>query len=184
MAAAMRADAARNRERIVEAAREVFGTEGPEASLNEIARRAGIGPGTLYRHFPTRAALQAAVLAGRIERLRDRAAELRRTLPPDEALAAWLRAFLAHAGTDHGLAGHLIAQETAALGIDCHQVIRDAAAELLDGARRAGTVRADVTAQDAIDLVVGVALATGGAEGAGAGRAERLLGLVLDALRG
>ncbi|MFI0356870.1 TetR/AcrR family transcriptional regulator [Actinomadura sp. 9N407] len=179
-----RADALRNRERIVEVARETFAAEGPGASLNEIARRAGIGPGTLYRHFPTRAALQAAVLADRIERLSARAAELRDTAPPDEALTEWLRAFLAHASTDHGLAGRLIAEETADLGMDCHQAIRDAAAGLLDRAQRAGTARADVSAVDMIDLVVGVALATRGQDGADSGRPERLLGLVLDALRG
>ncbi|XVQ08036.1 TetR/AcrR family transcriptional regulator [Spirillospora sp. CA-255316] len=181
---APRADARRNRERIVEAARETFAAEGPGASLNEIARRAGIGPGTLYRHFPNRAALQAAVLKDRIERLCARAAELRDTAPPGEALALWLSAFLAHARTDHGLAGRLLVDGRADLGIDCHQLIRDAAASVLDRARRAGAARPDVSTADVIDLVVGVALASGEPDPADPERPERLLGLVLDALRG
>ncbi|MFC5746772.1 TetR/AcrR family transcriptional regulator [Actinomadura rugatobispora] len=181
---APRADARRNRERIVEAARETFAAEGPGASLNEIARRAGIGPGTLYRHFPNRAALQAAVLQDRIERLCARAAELRETASPDEALALWLRAFLAHARTDHGLAGQLMVDGRGGLGIDCHQMIRDAAASVLDRARSAGAARPDVSPADMIDLVVGVALAAGEPDPADPGRPERLLGLVLDALRG
>ncbi|MBE1535732.1 TetR/AcrR family transcriptional regulator [Actinomadura algeriensis] len=173
-----RADARRNRERVLAAARETFAADGPDASLNEIARRAGVGPGTLYRNFPTRQALQAAVLADRVAHLCGRADELIATVPPAAALAGWLRAFLAHAHSDHGLGGAVLSDPP---GLDCHQAILEAAARVLTRAQDAGAARPDVAAADMIQLVVGVALATG--RGADSGQGQRLLDLVLDALR-
>ncbi len=174
-----RADALRNRERLLVAARETFAEEGPDASLNEIARRAGVGPGTLYRHFPTRRALQSAVLADRIDRLRERADELA-AASPAEALTAWLHAFLAHALGDHGLTGSLLS-EPLEPGFDCHEIIRKAAALVLTRAQQAGAARPDVSADDLIRLVVGIALSAG--RDADPGQAARLLDLVLEAVR-
>ncbi|MFI1309938.1 TetR/AcrR family transcriptional regulator [Streptomyces albidoflavus] len=177
---ARRADARLNRERLVAAAREVFTEAGPEASLNEIARRAGVGPGTLYRHFPHRSALLAAVLRERIETLCGLAGTLRASHPADEALAGWLRAFLDHARDSQGLGGALLTEEPATLGIDCHRLILDTAAGLLAEAQRHGTARAGLTADDLVHLVVGIALST--ARGHDAAQPGRLLALVLDAV--
>ena len=86
----LRADARRNRDRLVEVARSAFAERGLDAPLDDIARRAGVGPGTLYRHFPTREALLAAVYRGDIENLAARARELAASCPPREALARWM----------------------------------------------------------------------------------------------
>ncbi|KAB2341014.1 TetR/AcrR family transcriptional regulator [Actinomadura rudentiformis] len=171
-----RADARRNRERLVTAARETFAEEGPDASLNEIARRAGVGPGTLYRHFPNRESLLTAVLRDRVVTLCGRADELVESASPDEAFSAWLRAFLRHARTDHGLTGYLMIEKPPDLGFDCHQAIRDAAAQVLERAQREGSVRADLTAGDLLQLITGIALATAADDA----QADRLLAVVLD----
>jgi AcrR family transcriptional regulator len=175
-----RADARRNYERVVAAAHKVFTEEGPEASLNEIARRAGVGPGTLYRHFPTRHALLTAVLRDRIEALCVRADELLAAESPDAALAEWLRAFLAHARSGQGLGSALMTAGPDELGFDCHQRIRDTAAGLLAQAQRSGTARADLSPGDLLQLVVGIALATTHIDDAD--QPDRLLGLVLDTI--
>src|ERR1700751_2918754 len=86
-----RADAQRNRERVLEAAKAVFSAGGPEASLEAVARRAGVGIGTLYRHFPTREALYEAVYRREVDQLGDLADDLRREPDPVDALRRWLR---------------------------------------------------------------------------------------------
>ncbi|MEU2658287.1 helix-turn-helix domain-containing protein [Streptomyces sp. NPDC007325] len=175
-----RADARLNRERLVAAARDVFAASGPGASLNEIARRAGVGPGTLYRHFPHRSALLAAVLADRIETLGAHAERLLASEDADDALARWLRAFLAHARVNQGMGGALLVESPdASLGFDCHRRILDMATGLLDRAQRHGTVRADLSADDLLQLVIGIALSTAHTERAE--QPELLLDLVLDA---
>ncbi|RSS43750.1 TetR/AcrR family transcriptional regulator [Streptomyces sp. WAC07061] len=189
-----RTDARRNRERLVAAAREVFAEAGPGASLNEIARRAGVGAGTLYRHFPHRSALLTAVLADRIGTLCAYAQDLLASEGADDALERWLRAFLTHARVHHGMGSALLLEPARELGFDCHQRILDAATGLLARAQRHGTARADVTADDLLQLVVGIALSTAhggragqaeGAEGAEETRQpEPLLDLVLDAVHG
>ncbi|MCK9897821.1 TetR/AcrR family transcriptional regulator [Frankia sp. AgB32] len=176
-----RTDARRNRERLLAMAREAFDEAGPDASLVEIARRAGVGQGTLYRHFPTRAALLRAVLADRIERLCQRAGELSATASADDALAAWLRLFLDHARINQGLAGAFMAEGPEASVADCHQAITATATDLLDRARRDGSARADLRPEDLLQLVVGIALAT--ARDDDGGQADRLLALALDATR-
>ncbi|KIF75084.1 TetR family transcriptional regulator [Streptomyces sp. 150FB] len=180
-----RADARLNRERLVVTAREVFAESGPGASLNEIARRAGVGPGTLYRHFPNRQTLLTAVLRDRIETLCGQAEELLTADSADEALARWLRAFLTHARVNQGMGSALMIEGPEgpdALGVDCHQQILDAATGLLTRAQRLGTARTDLTAGDLVQLVVGIALST--THGADAEQPERLLELVLDAAHG
>ncbi|MGW7271460.1 TetR/AcrR family transcriptional regulator [Streptomyces sp. NPDC054864] len=182
-----RADALRNRERIVAAAREAYAEAGPEASLNEIARRSGVGPGTLYRHFPSRAALLTAVLKDRIDALCGRAEELiaaTSTHSADEALDDWLRAFLAHARVHHGLGGALMVEELGApdgLGFDCHQRIRDTATSLLTRAQTEGTARKDLLPADMVQLVVGIALSAPGST-TDPDQPDRLLALALDAI--
>lgn len=184
-----RADAVRNRERIVTAAREAFAEAGPEASLNEIARRAGVGPGTLYRHFSGRAGLLAAVLKERIDTLCTRAQELLAADSAGAALAEWLRAFLDHARVNQGLGGALMLEEleaTGALGSDCHQRIHDAAGALLTRAQDSGAARHDLSPADLLQLVVGVALSTTHKQTSPAGdpeQPERLLALILDATK-
>lgn len=179
---ARRTDARRNRERLVTVAEEVFGEAGPDASLNEIARRAGVGPGTLYRHFPNRPALLAAVLRERIETLCELADELRALESADEALGRWVRAFQRHARVNQGLGGALLTAEAegaGALGVDCHQRILDAASSVLTRAQREGAARADLEAADLVQLVVGVALST--VHGTDPDQPDRLTHLLLDA---
>ncbi|MFF3826540.1 TetR/AcrR family transcriptional regulator [Streptomyces griseus] len=177
-----RADARLNRERLIATAQDVFAEAGPEASLNEIARRAGVGPGTLYRHFPNRFALLTAVLRERIEELCGLAETLLASESADDALTRWLRAFLFHARVDQGLGGAVMTEDPDALGLDCHRLILDAAAGLLARAQRRGTARPDLTADDLVRLVVGIALST--AHGTDSTQPDRLLGLVLDATYG
>ncbi|WP_345200070.1 helix-turn-helix domain-containing protein [Streptomyces lavendulae] len=174
-----RTDARLNRGRLVAAAHEVFTEAGPGASLNEIARRAGVGPGTLYRHFPNRQALLTVVLDDRVKALCEYAEELRASDSADDALARWLGAFLAHARANHGMGSALMVNEPEAPESDCHQLILNAAASLLARAQDQGTVRADLTAGDLVQLVTGLALSTVREEDADA--AQRLLALVLDA---
>ncbi|QES46653.1 TetR/AcrR family transcriptional regulator [Streptomyces venezuelae] len=175
-----RMDARLNRERLVATAREVFAELGPGASLNEIARRAGVGPGTLYRHFPQRADLLTAVLRDRIGTLCAQADGLLASAAPDEALEQWLRAFLAHARANHGMGSALMLESPGAPVPDCHRLILDAATGLLVRAQRYGTARNDLTAGDLLQLVVGIALSTARSEDAD--QPGRLLALVVDAV--
>ncbi|WP_234320831.1 TetR/AcrR family transcriptional regulator [Streptomyces sp. NRRL B-1381] len=165
----------------------MFAASGPEASLNEIARRAGVGPGTLYRHFPNRPALLSAVLGERIAALCARAEELSATEPPDAALAAWLHAFLVHARVNRGLVGAHLVDEQDGPGAegagdgpgDCHRLILEAASGLLTRAQTDGTARGDLAADDLVHLVIGIALST--TQSRDVEQPGRLLSLVLDA---
>src|SRR5580704_6119469 len=102
-----RSDARRNRDRLVEVAAEAFAANGIDASLEDIARKAEVGVGTLYRHFPNRDALLEAVFRNNVDQLCDQADELLATLPPVEALGAWMKAFVAYVASKRGLAMHL-----------------------------------------------------------------------------
>ncbi|MFJ6571912.1 TetR/AcrR family transcriptional regulator [Streptomyces sp. NPDC091292] len=181
-AAPRRTDARQNRERLLAAAREVFAEAGPDASLNEIARRAGVGPGTLYRHFPNRPSLLTAVLGDRIRVLGEQADALLCAESADDALARWLGAFLDHARVNQGMGGALMIEEAGGIGVDCHRLILDAAAGLLARAQERGSARPDLTADDLVQLVVGIALST--TRGHDPEQPGRLLVLVLDAVFG
>jgi|SoiMethySBSTD1v2_1073268.scaffolds.fasta_scaffold123393_4 AcrR family transcriptional regulator len=181
----MRADARRNYQRLVAAAAAAFAEHGTDASMDDIARRAGVGPGTLYRHFPTRHALLEAVYRDQVEALCARAYELGDTLPPGEALAAWLRAVAGYVTTKRGLAEALMSgpgerqPEVFAAG---KQAMREAGAALVGRAQEAGEVRGDVDVADLLKLGHAIALAAEHAPD-GPDQADRLLALVMDGLR-
>jgi AcrR family transcriptional regulator len=178
----LRADARRNRDRLLAVAAEAFAEEGADASLDGIARRAGVGSGTLYRHFPTREALIEAVYRARVEQICGRGAELRASDDPVAALAEWLRLLAALSTRDGVTATLLFGQSQWSQGFaeECHAAISAAGAPLLDRARPALQPR--VTLDDLHGLVHGVATASN-ASAEPTERAERLLELVLDGLR-
>ncbi|WP_326836494.1 helix-turn-helix domain-containing protein [Amycolatopsis rhabdoformis] len=157
------ADARRNRDLLLAAAREAFAEQGTEASLREVARRAGVGIGTLYRHFPTRDALLEALLDSNFQHLRARAASLLAApdLAPHEALSAWLAEMTTGARTYTGLPESImaaLADEGSALHESC-AAMRASAGELLVRAQNTGRVRSDVTVYEVIALALGLAWA-------------------------
>ncbi|MFF5708567.1 TetR/AcrR family transcriptional regulator [Streptomyces sp. 62] len=157
----MRADARRNHERLLVEARAAFGEQGADAPLEEVARRAGVGIGTLYRHFPTRADLLNAVFQEALAELLDRSRELAEADAPCRALVEWLRALIAHAGEYRGLAHALMSasyDRSSALA-RCSDPLRAAGEQLLERARKAGQVRADVSIGDLMQLTNAIALA-------------------------
>jgi AcrR family transcriptional regulator len=181
----LRADARRNYERLLTAAAEAFAEHGADdASLEEIARRAGVGIGTLYRHFPTRQALLEAVYRDQVEAVRGRAEELLASEAPGEALADWLRVLVAFSSTKRSLTSALLESfgKDSELLSSCSAVICGAAEILLTRAQQAGVVRADADARDLIRLVHAVNIASQHTS-ADPGQSDRLLGLILDGLR-
>jgi AcrR family transcriptional regulator len=179
----MRADARRNRDAIFDAAVEVFGGRGVEASLEDIARRAGVGIGTLYRHFPTREALVFGIYNHEVELLSRSAPALAAELPADEALREWMRRFVRYAATKRGLVGMLrtMMQTDAELFAQTRKLIHAAAELLLVAAAEAGDIRDDISADDLMRSMGGICMAndqSGPPEGA-----ARLVDLVFDGLR-
>ncbi|MFE5733167.1 TetR/AcrR family transcriptional regulator [Streptomyces sp. NPDC056528] len=157
----MRADARRNHERLLAEARAAFADRGADAPLEEIARRAGVGIGTLYRHFPTRADLLNGVFQDALEELLDRSRVLADADDPCRALVEWLRALAVHAGEYRGLAHALMSasyDRSSALS-RCSDPLREAGERLLGRAREAGRVRADVSIGDLMQLTNAIALA-------------------------
>jgi AcrR family transcriptional regulator len=177
----MRSDARRNRERLLTAATAAFAEHGADAPLEDIARRAGVGIGTLYRHFPTRLALQEGVFRNQVDAVCARGRELSGDPSPGDAFAAWLHALSGYLATKRGLSRALI--ET--LGRDselissCSRIMKETAEQLLARAQRAGAVRADVSAMDVMRLVHGIAVATEQTPA----DSGRLLSLMIDGLR-
>lgn len=177
-----RADARRNYERLLEAAEAVVAEQGTQASLREVARRAEVGLGTLYRHFPTRDDLLEALLRHRFDGLAAAARELA-DRPPDEALEEWLRRFLAGSTTYSGLAQSLMTtDEGSPLYASC-VAMREAAGQLLTRAQEAGHVRSDVDRLDLFGLVSALGWLADQAP-VMAGRTDHLFGLIMDAVRG
>jgi AcrR family transcriptional regulator len=179
----LRADARRNYEQILVAAREVFSKEGTESSLREVARRAGVGIGTLYRHFPTRAALLEALLRNGVDQLRERADALADAMPPEQALITWLREFVERSSMYHGLPASVVAalhNKKSDLYASC-EAMRASGAQLLVLAQNVGAVRLDVDATDLFTLVSGVALVTDQMP-AGHRSTDRLLSLTMTGL--
>ncbi|AQW51372.1 MULTISPECIES: TetR/AcrR family transcriptional regulator [Streptomyces] len=158
----MRADARRNYERLLAEARTAFTRHGTDASLEDIARRAGVGIGTLYRHFPNRTALMGAVFQGEICALLERSRELAKAPRPCQALIDWLRAIVDHASIYRGLSRALMAcsgDETSALSRGCGLPLREAGSELLARAQQSGAVRSDVVIADLMQLTNAIGLA-------------------------
>jgi AcrR family transcriptional regulator len=177
----MRADARRNRELLMAAALEAFTERGADdTSLEEIARRAGVGIGTLYRHFPGRTALLEAVYTDQVAALCQRAGELAASLSPGGALAAWMREMVEFGATKQNLTSALAADydKDAPVFSACRDDLLAAATTLLTRAQQAGAVRPDVQPLDLLRLSHGVAAATARADDAE--QAERLLSLMLN----
>lgn len=171
-----RSDALRNRQRLLKAAREVFDEQGTTAPLDEIARRAGIGNATMYRHFANRRELALAVYADEVTSLCDHGTALLDASDPGEALFAWLRAFMQHVATKRELAtvedpdpGDAGSEMSA----DWHAQMRGTVTALVERARHAGVVRPDLDAVDLLLVTSGIAFT-----GADSRRAGQLLELV------
>lgn len=154
-----RADAQRNRERILDVAKEAFTRSGADTSLDEIAKQAGVGPGTLYRHFPTRDVLLEAVYRTEVEKLAAAEQKLARELPPIEALRAWMLLFV-----DYIAAKKIIAPAlTTVVGTrskvveDAYALIREAIRALVERAIASGDIRTDLEPLDLLGALVGVA---------------------------
>ncbi|HVV20641.1 MAG TPA: TetR/AcrR family transcriptional regulator [Pseudonocardiaceae bacterium] len=154
-----RADARRNYELLVLAAREVFAEQGAGAPLEDVARRAGVGNATLYRHFAARHELIIAVYADEVTALCARAGARTGELTPEEALFGWLHAFVEHLAGKRDLALVLVGGHGGPLFDRWHQAMLGTTAALLGRAQRAGTVRADIDAADVLLLAGGIALA-------------------------
>jgi AcrR family transcriptional regulator len=179
----LRADAQRNVEKLLDAAREAFAAEGPNAPLDDIARAAGVGAGTLYRHFPTRLALLEAVYRDNVERLCADGERFAATEPPADALVDWLRAFVGIVSQKRGLAAALSDEGRGKeLFAQCHLMINETGTGLLDAAKEAGAVRDDVAIGDLLKMV-GAFAAAGEASPEGSALSERLLALAMDGLR-
>jgi AcrR family transcriptional regulator len=176
----MRADARRNYEKLLAVARDAF-TEDSAVTLEEIARRAQVGIGTLYRHFPTRPALLECIYIDQVEDLSNAARELEATMPPWDALVAWLHRYVGYVGTKRALAEEL----TASLGKDsevfrsCRESLFGAGGPLLTRAQDAGVVRKDINIDDLVRLVSGITMM----HFVEPGQMERVLGIALDGLR-
>ncbi|MFI5954274.1 TetR/AcrR family transcriptional regulator [Cryptosporangium sp. NPDC051539] len=179
-----RADARRNYDRLLDAAREAVAAHGADASLDDIARRAGVGSGTLYRHFPSRAALLEAVFHDQVEALLEQADALCVHTDPGTALDRWLQAVLQHSIRYRGLAASLraaLVREGADLTW-CHAAMTAAADRLVIRAKAAGAIRPEVAAGDLLKLINGLALANVDCADADEGSA-RMLGYLLAGIR-
>jgi len=179
----VRADARRNRERLLEAAVRAFARDGADVTLEAIAKTAGVGIGTLYRHFPTRDALVEAAYRQELAHLCDAVPGLLRSLPPDEATRAWMDRFIDYMTTKRYMAGAL--QAVIASGGDPYAESRArliaAITTLLTAGISAGTIRADVEPNDVLLALSGVSLAAGAPDQRE--QAGRLLDLLVDGLR-
>jgi AcrR family transcriptional regulator len=178
-----RADAVRNRERVLEAAKAVFGQGGPEASLEAVAKAAGVGIGTLYRHFPTREALFEAVYRREVDQLGDLADRLARKADPVGALRAWLHAQVRLVATKRGMIEglQLAAHGSSELKAYSFERLTRALSALLERGVAARAIRSDVSADDVLRAIVGMIYAQGGGDWQAA--ALRLVDVFVDGLR-
>jgi AcrR family transcriptional regulator len=178
----LRADAQRNRDKILSAAVRVFAEEGLDAHLERIAKEAGVGSATLYRNFPTREILIEAAYRNELAKLCDSAPELLATLEPRDALRAWMGRFIDYATAKLGMAEALRALVASGVNpyAQSHEMMLSALDSLLSSGADAGTVRSDITAADMFAALTGIALASGKPDQRE--QAERLLDLTLDGL--
>ncbi|MCW2785697.1 MAG: hypothetical protein JWP74_2214 [Marmoricola sp.] len=177
----LRADAARNRAKLVTTARDVFTTEGGDVSLESVAKAAGVGIGTLYRHFPSRLDLLEAVYRDEVDVLRETAEKVVPNHPPVEALEIWLTAFVDYAATKR----HIFTELVEAVGRESElmthsrEVIYGKAELLVSRAQEAGEIRSDVTSQDVLRLVGGCTMMPNFDRE----QTQRILRIVMDGLR-
>jgi AcrR family transcriptional regulator len=179
----LRADAQRNKDKLLTTAMAAFAERGTEASLEDIARQAGVGIGTLYRHFPTRDALMEAVYRHQVELLCDAADDLLATKGADEALSLWMERFVEHVATKRGMAMALkaVVGKDSELFAYCHGRIRNSVTMLLTAAVESGAIRSDVEAVDLLKALSGICMVSdqpGWQE-----QARRLVNLLHDGLR-
>jgi AcrR family transcriptional regulator len=175
-----RADALRNYEKVIAAAREAFAECGASTSLEDIARRADVGIGTLYRNFPNRQALLEAVYVGEVETLCRSAAELD-DAEPWEALVAWLHQFVGYMATKQALAHELLenVDRGAPLFQSCRSLMFTAGEPLVARAHAAGVLRPDATLEEIIQLIGGIAKI----QGATSAQINHILDIAIDGLR-
>jgi AcrR family transcriptional regulator len=171
-----RADARRNFDALLSAAREAFAAQGPGAPLEDIARRAGVGIGTLYRNFPTRDALVEAVYIDEVAAV-VRAADDAGELDPWEAVQAWLRRFVSYVGTKRALVEGL--NKDSPVLLSCRTSLYDAGEPLLRRAQAAGELRDDATIGDVIRMVSGIA----GVSFEDDAQRDRVIAMAVDGLR-
>jgi AcrR family transcriptional regulator len=178
-----RADAERNRARLLDAARAAFASGQDTVTLDQIARDAGVGIGTLYRHFPTREALVEALYRKELGDLCASAADLLRTHSPDQALRAWMTGFADYVTAKREMADAIRAV-FASGAVTVSQAREELAAAvriILDAGVADGTLRAGVRPQDVVAMIVGIFTATSAA--GGRGQLERMFDLLMDAVR-
>jgi AcrR family transcriptional regulator len=178
----LRADAQRNIDSLLEAAKTVFGRAGVDAPAKEIADLAGVGVGTLYRHFPQRSDLVKAVFQREVDACADAAPALAAAHGPGEALARWLHRYTEFLATKRGLAAALHSGDPAfeALPGYFRQRVAPALGSLLDAAAAAGEVRADISAGDLMHAVANLCLPVAGE---GVAYSQRMVALLIDGLR-
>lgn len=178
----LRADAARNRARLVSEARAAFAEaeDGASVTMEAVAKRAGVGIGTLYRHFPTRTELMEAVYREHVDELQARADELRASRSPWDALAEWLMIFVSSASLKRAVFTELVATVGRDSDLITHSKasLRETVSELVAAAQQAGEVRDDVTAADVLSLVSGCTMMH--LEG---DQADRVMRVILSGLR-
>jgi AcrR family transcriptional regulator len=177
----MRADARRNYQRVLLAAREVLAERGGEATMEEIAKRADVGVGTLYRHFPRRIDLVEAVYREDVDLLVAQADEVGSDADPWDALVTWLRAFVRYGQSKRTFLTelHEAFEKSPDLALNSRERIGGAAGKVLTRAQQAGVARSDIDQADLMQLVGGMCMA----RNATLEQNERLLGLVLDGIR-
>lgn len=179
----MRADARRNRDKLVAIAAGAFAEHGVDTSLEDIARRAGVGIGTLYRHFPSREHLVEVVYRREVDLLCAASVDLSRRLPPEQALAQWLQLMVGYAATKRGMLDSLriLFDANCEIFKDSPNRIAGALETLIAAAAAEGTIRSDVAASDVLQALSGIysAPATPDWEA----RSRRVVALILDGLR-
>lgn len=178
----VRADAQRNVQALLKAAMAVFMTSGVDAPIREIAEKAGVGVGTVYRHFPQRSDLIVAVFRQEVDACADEAPVLAAKHEPGEALARWMQRYGKFIAAKRGLGAALHSGDPAydALPEYFKKRLRPALQSLLDGAVASGAVRNDIEADDLLHAVAGLCI---GARGADREQARRMIALLVDGLR-
>ncbi|MDX3850204.1 helix-turn-helix domain-containing protein [Streptomyces sp. AK02-01A] len=179
----LRADAQRNRDRLLASASRLFVEQGLDATVGAIAKDAGVGMGTLYRHFPTREALIEAAYRSELDAVCDAATTLLETLPPEEAIRTWMDRFVDYMTTKIGMSDalHAVISSGGNPFVHSRQRLNEVIELLLAAAHRAGATRPDAHADDVLMTLSGIALAA--RSPSQREQAGRMMDLLLDGLR-